>query len=97
MSHRGLLRSVHKGDPDLKLVRLYWDGSSVSAGSDLGCHHWQNEKKWYHLIGLEWSKGRSQQKCPDAMSCVYSSTGPDRHRGLSMEREVESWRGGMQE
>ena len=69
MSHRGLLRSVHKGKPELKLVRLYWDGSSVSAGSDLGCHHWQNEKKWYHLIGLEWSKGRSQQKCPDAMSC----------------------------
>ena len=31
------------------------------------------------------------------MSMPYSSKGPDRHRGLSMEREVESWRGGMQE
>lgn len=30
------------------------------------------------------------------MSMPYSSMGPDRHRGLSMEREAESLRGGMQ-
>lgn len=43
MLHRRLHGSVPKRDPDLKTVRLYWDGSPAPAGSDLGYHHWKNE------------------------------------------------------